>query len=391
MVVHRHNVHKRGLSVKAKERVYVKRKNDKMTWEEIAGQVRNLQGDRPYWKVVRAAFWELTNKNGRAKKDKYSNCGGKAKVTDDLAKWLVKKMKKLRVDTDCTSADLQRCLAKEKNVIVEESTVRRVLNNAGFYYLARETKPRYDLAQRQSRVTFSKIFWECDPETQAEEANICLDGVVFTKPPAGGVQRENYIHSDTPKVWRGKDEQQLPELAGYDRYQKQVPPARMIPIWGGVGPGGFATVLWHDERKTDNVEWSAAVRAGSLTQALRAVNPQKKTGPWKVLCDNESFLEHATSKAAYRRARVTLLHIPAGSPDLNPVEKFWGWTRKRLHKMDLADLRAGRPVPGKTAYKQRVRRLLSSAIAQQKAKNFYGNLRTVSARIVKAKGHAVKG
>ena len=97
-------------------------------------------------------------------------------------------------------------------------------------------------------------------------------------------------------------------------------------------------MLWHSNRKTDNVDWSAAVRAGNLTKALQAVNPGRASGPWKVLCDSESFLEHEHSKRAYRKPRVTLLHIPAKSPDLNPVKKFWGWAWKRVHKMDLADL-----------------------------------------------------
>ena len=165
----------------------------------------------------------------------------------------------------------------------------------------------------------------------------------------------------------------------------------MIPLWGGLGPGGFAPILWHSERKTDNVEWSAAVRAGSLTSALRALNPGKTCGPWKVLCDNESFLEHDQSVKAYRKPRITLVHIPAKSPDLNPVGESWGWARTQMHKMDLEDFSAGRPVPSPAAYKERLRCLLSSAEAQQKARNFYGNLRTVAAKIVRAKGHAVKG
>ena len=74
-------------------------------------------------------------------------------------------------------------------------------------------------------------------------------------------------HSATRKVWRRKDEHGLLALAGYDKYAKQVPASRMIPLWGGVGPGGFALILRHSNRKTDNVEWSAAVRAGDW-QAL---------------------------------------------------------------------------------------------------------------------------
>ena len=76
------------------------------------------------------------------------------------------------------------------------------------------------------------------------------------------------------------------------------------------------------------------------------------------------------------------MHILAKSPDLNPVEKFWGWARKKLHKMDLADLRAGRIDPGRIAYKERIKRLLIAANAQQEARNCHGNLRSVAKKIV---------
>ena len=76
-------------------------------------------------------------------------------------------------------------------------------------------------------------------------------------------------------------------------------------------------------------------KGSGLTSALEVVKPGKKAGPWKALCDNESFLDHAESVKAYRRPRTTLVHIPAKSSDLNPVEKFWGWARKKLHKMDF--------------------------------------------------------
>ena len=391
MVLLRRRVNSRGLSLEAKEKVYVKRKIDKKSWLQIAREVYNVAGGRPYWKVVRAAFRELTSNRSQRKVDKYANCGRKKVLTPILRKWLVKKMKELRCDADCTSTDLQLLLAREKRVVVEASSVRRALHDEGYYYLPRDNKPKYDKHARAKRVEFSKRFAKCSLKSQKGKCNLCLDGVVFTRPPSKRPDRENYIHSETRKVWRRKDEHNLPELAGYDRYSKQAPPSRIIPLWGGVGPAGFAPVLWHDNRKTDHVEWSAAVTAGNLTKALQATNPGKRIGPWKVLCDNESFLEHERSVKAYRKRRVSLLKIPPKSPDLNPVEKFWGWARKGLHKMDLADLRAGREVPGKTAYKERVRRFLCSAVAQKKARNFYGNLRTLSKKIVEKKGHAVKG
>ena len=58
--------------------------------------------------------------------------------------------------------------------------------------------------------------------------------------------------------------------------------------------------------------------------------------------------------------------------------------------MDLADLVAGRAVPGKLAYKERMKRLLKSPKAQQVAKNFLRNC-TVSKKVIKAKGGAVLG
>ena len=63
-------------------------------------------------------------------------------------------------------------------------------------------------------------------------------------------------------------------------------------------------------------------------------------------------------------------HAPPRPPGLNPVEKFWGWLRKRLRAMDLADLKAKRRPLQKTALKARVRRLVQSARAKAVAKNF---------------------
>lgn len=199
MVVEHLNHHPRGLSLKTKERIYVLRKADKLTWEQIASKVKNLQGDPPYWKVVRDAYWELSGKKG-PKKYNYSNCGRSAILTGSLSKWLIDKMKALRKKGDCTSNDLQRCLARQKHVTVEESTIRRVLNKEGYYYLPRAKKPKYDSTARAIRVDFATPFAKCTAATQQKKVNMCIDGVVFTRPPAGTVARENYINTDIPMV-----------------------------------------------------------------------------------------------------------------------------------------------------------------------------------------------
>ena len=87
-------------------------------------------------------------------------------------------------------------------------------------------------------------------------------------------------------------------------------------------------------------------------------------------------------------AAERLWHIPAKSPDLNPVERFWGWVRKRLTAQDLNDLKKGRRVPGRTAYKERVRRLVKSPRAQQVAKNIFRGFRKTALDIKNRRGQA---
>ena len=166
--------------------------------------------------------------------------------------------------------------------------------------------------------------------------------------------------------------------------------SRAIPMWGGISAGGFHHVVYHADRKLDENEWSDVVRQGKLVAAIKALDPVNKRGPWWVIADNESFLRTALSKAAYRQQKIKLWGIPPKSPDLNPVEKFWGWVRKQLRAQDFADLRARRRVPGKTAYTLRVKKLLRSARAQRVASNIALGLKRVCKQVAKNKGAASK-
>ena len=80
--------------------------------------------------------------------------------------------------------------------------------------------------------------------------------------------------------------------------------------------------------------------------------------------------------------------MPARSPDLNPIERFWSWMRRALNKKDLDDLVKKRPVLGRTAYKERIRRLLKSPKAQQVAKNMFRSLMKVAQEVKDNGGHA---
>ena len=75
----------------------------------------------------------------------------------------------------------------------------------------------------------------------------------------------------------------------------------------------------------DHEEWVESIEDGHLADVIKCLKPKRRTGPWHVITDNESFLLTDEAKAEYRKQRVKLWPIPARSPDLNPIELFWGW------------------------------------------------------------------
>jgi hypothetical protein len=134
-----------------------------------------------------------------------------------------------------------------------------------------------------------------------------------------------------------------------------------------------------------------AVASGKLRSAIEALDPVKVRGPWHVLCDGERFLHTTESQAAVAESRVKTWTVPAKSPDLNPVEKFWGWLRKELRKKDMEDLQAKRPVIDKAQYKARIRALIATVKAQRAAKKFAGDLRRACKEVVQKKGQRSRG
>ena len=182
-----------------------------------------------------------------------------------------------------------------------------------------------------------------------------------------------------------------PELGGGDAYDKQVPYAQAVPMWGGIGVGGFGLVMFHKWKKVDTAEWVRAVNSGRLIAACQVAQPDRGEGPWRIICDNETFLKSPPSRQAHRHEHVSLCHIPPRSSDLNPVEKFWAHVRRWLRAMDLADLRAGRPAVQKTILKERVRRLLRSAKARSAAQHTFESLPKTCKEVIKKKGAATRG
>ena len=90
--------------------------------------------------------------------------------------------------------------------------------------------------------------------------------------------------------------------------------------------------------------------------------------------------------AAYALKKIKLWDLPPKSPDLNPVEMFWGWIRRKLRNMGLADLRGKRAPLDKAAYTARVKEFMRSKKTQTVAKSYAARFRKTCKQIVDRRG-----
>ena len=133
------------------------------------------------------------------------------------------------------------------------------------------------------------------------------------------------------------------------------------------------------------------MRAGKLVAACREARPDRAHGPWRILADNESFLKGRASQREYEKTSVRMWHIPPRSPDLNPVERFWAYLRKRLEALDLRDLVQKRPPVDKAGLRARVRQVVAQQKSKAVAKNLVAGLIKTCRQVQKHKGAAARG
>ena len=362
------------------------RKDKHMSWEDIADEVVNLQGDPSTADTVKRAYKRFSVKLGQSKYQ-FKNCGRKPwKLTSEIKKWIIQKLLQLRKKTVCTSTSLQSLLAREKGVKVSSSAIRKVLLVNGYKWKPRSQKRAYGKQEREKRMKFCRKALRMPIAELEEKLTYSSDGVLIPVPPQDPVDFHNFCWSGVTHMWRKDDESSTAALAGADDYTAQVPLNRLVPMWGGIGRQGCSVVVLHQRRKLNSTEWSAAVTSGKLTQAIRSVKTAGKR-PWHMLCDGEKFLHSKMSVQAMTKCFIKTWQVPPRSPDLNPVERFWAWLRAELRRRDLDDLCKKRMPLGKTAYKQRIRAIMRSAQAQKVASNIFASFRKTCQKCIENDGH----
>ena len=77
-------------------------------------------------------------------------------------------------------------------------------------------------------------------------------------------------------------------------------------------------------------EWlTDALKSGKLFDAIKKLRTTVGGG-YRNLCDNEGFSASKAAKTEHAKKNIELLQILARSPDLSPIEMFWGWVRKQM-------------------------------------------------------------
>ena len=390
MVIFREVVNKRGLDFQNQRKVVMYRsQRPPLSFNKIRKRVKNLEGRRPSEDVVRRVFQRFNVKKGRVQYN-YGNCGRTPyKLIPPVSTFLVRQLLKERRKNIVTATSLQADVYKELGAQVSTSAIRKYLVSKGYHWLPRAQKRQYDKPTMLKRWGFGSRFFNRSLKTIHEQfVTLAMDGVVLTVPPVDPVERKNYCFHGVTHMWRKAGEAASPELSGGDPYAEQVPLARAIPLWGAISPKGFSEICFHKTKKLSTDEWVRCCNGGALTQAVQRLKPSRGHAPWALLCDNEKFLDAKAAKAVYKKKHIKLLHIPKRSPELNPIESFWGWLRRALRLRDLRDLRLGRPPLGKTAYKARVKAVLRSKKAQAVAKAKFNRFKKVCQEVVRKKGAA---
>ena len=388
MPVTQEQVTARSLDFANQRKAYLLRTVHGKSYEAIAAEVFTLAGRHPVWGTVRNVCERFSLRKG-CRPLRHHKCGRKPwKLTREVQRFVLKKLLGCRMTQVVTSASLARDVAARFGVAVEASTIRKCLKQRGYSWLRRGQKRKYGPEDREARLRFARAVVRLTRKELQSKFAMSLDGVVLSMPPARDTERFNYCWGGVHRMWRKPGETKGPLLAGGGGYEKQVPLARAVPLWGGISPVGFEAVLWHKDKKVNHQEWTNAVRTGKLSAAIRKLNPRRRHGPWHVLCDNETFLRHRACQRAYASRNIHLWGVPPRSPDLNPTEMFWSWLRRQLNAMDLQDLKHKRPVLGKAAYTARVRGLLRSRKAQGVASRCASKFRNSCIQVINNKGAA---
>ena len=119
-------------------------------------------------------------------------------------------------------------------------------------------------------------------------------------------------------------------------------------------------------RRLLSVTGTTAVNTDTMCQLLRRIAAEKLVGPVTVVLDNARYQRNKVAQALAEGLSIRLLFLPSYSPNLNLIERLWGFAKRTAvygkYHPDFASFRTaieGTPAAIPTAHADKLASLMT--------------------------------
>ena len=210
-------------------------------------------------------------------------------------------------------------LAKEMGIKAHRTTIKRALNNAGYYKCAACPKPFINEQNRKKRLAFAH-----------EHVNKPIEfwkRVIWT-------DESSFDTSMRGKRWVTR---QAHERLCPDCTLKTFSSGRTsVMVWGGIWHDAGTNLVWLKGTPKKAGGRSTIASSDYIDQVLEphlepAYRGLKELGLEPLLMEDGASIHTSKEATAWRQsAGITQLEWPPSSPDLNPDENMWGAMKQRI-------------------------------------------------------------
>lgn len=250
-----------------------------------------------------------------------SNAGRKKKLSDRDIRQLESTLHKLRTEHGTFhSTDIEK-EAGFKFDNVSNRTIRRALNSRGYDFSQCRKKGQLSLEDEKKRLTFARKCKKLPPEFWTNGISFYLDGT-------GWVHKTNPCHTvrtTRTRTWKKKGESLSKECLA--KGKKEGVNGRVAHFMVAISHGrGVTKCLLYN--KLNGEMCADFIRDHFPSMFSESPNPRGKL----FLQDGDPSQNSKVSRDAMDSIGCRLFHIPARSPDLNPIENVFHNIGKKLRE-----------------------------------------------------------
>ena len=223
----------------------------------------------------------------------------------------------------CTKRLMQRAgLSKKK---VSDRTVRRCLNENGYYYLqARKKGLMTKKDQRKRRIFAKQVQGNYSADVWISKVAFYLDGVslFYKRNPA------DQARAPKGRIWREKCEGL--SLGCTAKGSKEGSGGKVLKLMVAISYGK-GVLMCHPYEYFDGPTFAAFVRE-KFPEMFRKAG---KKGRRIFVQDNDPVQNSGSVRRALNALKAKQLKIPPRSPDVNPIENLFHSMREKLRQQAL--------------------------------------------------------